>query len=300
MSTGSQEHRQINTSSLSFSQAQGYEDIPGVLRLEDLPDEARTRIWNTLYKHIEYDVQYGSMSNWIDGDWGEILRDLHSDYHGRPLENWDSDFAQNVQHLRYEITQRKFNKVFDLVQYVLRHARCPTSFVEEMRHAFKKAGVAYLIVDGPPTIVPATTEEEGQALVESIKSLEECGLKAGKVHLVESSECINRGDWAGSVRESIHAVESVARQLDSDGAKTLRAALVSIEKREALHPALKEAFIKLYGYTSDEQGVRHALLNRDVAVVGMDEAVFMLSACATFASYLSRKHATTGDSSEAT
>ena len=49
--------------------------------------------------------------------------------------------------------------------------------------------------------------------------------------------------------------------------------------------------IKLYGYTSDERGLRHPLLEREEANVGMDEAVFMLGACASFASYLWRKHA---------
>ena len=67
-------------------------------------------------------------------------------------------------------------------------------------------------------------------------------------------------------------------------------ALASLEQREALHPALKDAFAKLYGYASNEQGIRHALLDQSNARVGMDEAVFMLGACASFASYLWRKH----------
>ena len=47
---------------------------------------------------------------------------------------------------------------------------------------------------------------------------------------------------------------------------------------------------KLYGYTSDEQGVRHAFLDQESSRVGMDEAVYMLGACASFASFLWRKH----------
>ena len=115
-------------------------------------------------------------------------------------------------------------------------------------------------------------------------------LKLAALHLHNASGCIDAGDWAGSVRESIHAVESVARQLDPDASKTLGPALASIEKRGTLHPALKDAFKKLYGYTSDEQGIRHARLDPVDSNVGMDEAVFMLSACASFASYLWRKH----------
>ncbi len=110
------------------------------------------------------------------------------------------------------------------------------------------------------------------------------------MHLRKASECINRSDRAGSIQESIHAVEAVARQIAPEKTDTLTQALNSIEKRNSLHSNLKEGFKALYWYTSDEQGVRHALLDREGASVGMDEAVFMLGACASFASYLWRKH----------
>lgn len=62
------------------------------------------------------------------------------------------------------------------------------------------------------------------------------------------------------------------------------------ERAGGLHLALKRAFSKLYGYTSDEQGIRHALIDNPQANVGQDEAVFMFGACASFSSYLARKH----------
>ena len=36
----------------SFSQAQGYEEIPGPLKLEELPKDARIRIWNQFFVHL--------------------------------------------------------------------------------------------------------------------------------------------------------------------------------------------------------------------------------------------------------
>ncbi len=143
----------------------------------------------------------------------------------------------------------------------------------------------------PPTILPAVTSEEGSTVVDALRTLRQAGLDGSAAHLRAASACINAGDWPGSVRESIHAVESVARQLDPEAAQTLGPALDSLEKRGALHPVLKGAFCQLYGYTSKEQGIRHALLDRAHARVGRDEAVFMLGACAAFASYLWRRHA---------
>ena len=129
-----------------------------------------------------------------------------------------------------------------------------------------------------------------EVVVDALQTLRGSGLDGAVSHLRSASECINARDWAGSVRESIHADESVARQLDPEASRTLGPALKALEKHGSLHPALEDAFSKLYGYASDEQGIRHALLERADHNVGMDEAVFMLSACASFASYLWRKH----------
>ena len=182
--------------------------------------------------------------------------------------------------------------MFDLIQFVLRHPRCPRGFIRDMKRTFAECRLAYTIDFGPPpTIIPAVTPEEGDAVVGALRTLRDAGLDGSAVHLRKAAACINAGDWAGSVRESIHAVESVARQLDPEASATLGPALSSLEKQGKLHPALKDAFSKLYGYTSDEQGIRHALLYRANAQVGQDEAVFMLGACASFASYLWRRHA---------
>jgi hypothetical protein len=51
-----------------------------------------------------------------------------------------------------------------------------------------------------------------------------------------------------------------------------------------MHPALEKAFVALYGYTSDEGGVRHALLGEEK--VSGSEARFMLVACSAFINYV--------------
>jgi hypothetical protein len=50
--------------------------------------------------------------------------------------------------------------------------------------------------------------------------------------------------------------------------------------------SLKAAFGSLYGYSSDEEGVRHALVFSNETQVDEADALFMLGACASFVSYL--------------
>jgi hypothetical protein len=61
-----------------------------------------------------------------------------------------------------------------------------------------------------------------------------------------------------------------------------------------MHPAMKKGFTSLYAYTSDEKGIRHALLDDRAAKVDEADALFMLGACAAFVSYLINKARSSG------
>ena len=280
---------------LSFSQAHGYQKLPTPLKLEELPKEARVHIWNVFYSHIRNCRSVDLMMarpDQIEGEWEAILRQVHLWHCDRPLDEWDRRFNVIRDDLKSRIFRLPFNEVFDLIQFVMRQSECPDEFSEKIKEAFAYCRLAYTVTENkPPIVIPAVTKTEGEAIVTALSELNTAGLAGSATHLRESAECINRSAWADSVRESIHAVESVARRISPDKSHTLTQALNSIDKDDSLHPGLIEACKRLYGYTSDEQGVRHALLDRKVSRVGRDEAVFMLGACASFASYLWRKHA---------
>ena len=90
-------------------------------------------------------------------------------------------------------------------------------------------------------------------------------------------------NYRNSIKESISAVESIARVVSGRDKATLGDALKAI-KRGQLHPALKEGFLKLYGYTSDEQGIRHAMLD-EPNLTAADARYFLVS-CSSFVNYL--------------
>ena len=51
----------------SFSQAQGYEEILEPLKLEELPQDARTRIWNLFFVHLRQSMSRDDRLGW--GSW---------------------------------------------------------------------------------------------------------------------------------------------------------------------------------------------------------------------------------------
>jgi len=52
---------------------------------------------------------------------------------------------------------------------------------------------------------------------------------------------------------------------------------------------LKRGFTAIYGFTSDEQGIRHSLLEKESPTVDEADAQFMIGACSAFVSYLISK-----------
>ena len=279
---------------LSFSQAQGYEKIPEQLKLEELPEYARTNIWNCLYTSM-MECGAGQYSGSIlFGHWEDIVQSIYADLFNLPMHEWQPEFTQIGDKLYNFIQSGKFNFVFDLIQFVMRHEHCPPEFIESMKEEFEKSRLAYVITGSqegpPPTIVPIATSVDGQVLVNSIQTLHQEGLTSAATHLQKSGELINQGDWTSSIRESVHAVESVARSITPTPSNDLKSALNLLEKRHGpFHPAIKKGILNLYGYASDEPGIRHAKLNCEVSNTDIDEALLMLGICASIASFLWRK-----------
>ena len=76
----------------------------------------------------------------------------------------------------------------------------------------------------------------------------------------------------------------MARVLSGSPKATLGEALKVLERKRQLHPALKDGFSKLYGYTSDEDGIRHAML--DEPNITQADAKYFLLSCTSFINYL--------------
>ena len=70
---------------------------------------------------------------------------------------------------------------------------------------------------------------------------------------------------------------------------TLGAALKKLKDSGVIiHGALEKAFSSLYGYTSDEEGIRHGGI--DFSKAPEEDARYMLVSCSAFVNYLKDKY----------
>lgn len=147
---------------------------------------------------------------------------------------------------------------------------------------FKQEYVGYRLVNN--IIVQITDENE----IESIEKASNTEYDSVNEHLQKAIRLISnreQPDYENSIKESISAVEAMCVVIIGKRG-TLGDALKHLEdKGVSIHPSLKAAFLKLFGYTSDAKGIRHA---GDIggASSTFEEAKFMLVSCSAFVNYL--------------
>ena len=267
-----------------FSQRAGLEAIPPQLKLGEVSAALRRLLY--YYISLEIDREsYAPYSSAVFNDkWRRVATDLHVLFFKQPADKFDYGAYGNKERLNFFIQRANIGGLFDLVEFFVRHRGCSGELKRELADAFVTARAAYRVFDNK-YIAAIGTEEQAAAFERAIADAEAKNATAARKQLITAGVALRNSDWAGSVRESIHAVEAMAVRL-APGTDTLGAALKVLEQRGHLHGGLKAAFGSLYGYSSDEEGVRHALVFGDEAQVDEADALFMLGACASFVSYL--------------
>jgi hypothetical protein len=97
-------------------------------------------------------------------------------------------------------------------------------------------------------------------------------------------------DYENSIKESISAVEAMCCIITgaTGSQATLGNTLKKLEKNGVvIHNAMKVGFEKMYGYTSDADGIRHGGI--DFTNAPAEDAKYMLISCSAFVNYLIEK-----------
>lgn len=288
--------------SLTFSQRYGYEPLPKPMHLEEISDDLRREIWNHIRKLLKSKRKYsGTLGDkhlyYFPEEIKFSIERILGKAQNKAEDEVDSGYESVIDFFKKSILDLPFNKALDLIEFIL-HEELDEEFTHRIVQAFKKHGAAYQldVSRSPYHFSPQASKEQGDATRQAIETTNQAGMNGASTHLRQATEHINAQQYSDAIADSIHAVESVARVIDPKASKTLDPALDSLEKAGILkHKALKRAFITLYGYTNDEQGIRHALRDKGAPDVGLDEAMFMFGACASFAAYLTQKHRQTGE-----
>lgn len=274
-------------------QAKGVEPLPTQLQLKEISPALRAAVLDLIYREMQRDAYSESETSetYIGGNWRAILEYRHTTLLHRPTEEFDSRWKTVANEIKNLIMRGDYAQIFGFLQYVMRHPKCPRPFAKRVDGALRFAHAAYRVIDRT-TIVPVGSDAERKTIERAFADLASTEFRSARQHLRTAAEQLTAGYVSNSIRESIHAVESVVRVLEQDA--NFSKALAKLDAKVKINGAMKAGFNSLYGFTNDEKGLRHALLDAPAANVDEVDALFMIGACAAFVSYLINKSRNAG------
>lgn len=269
---------------MSFSERMGF--VPErKIQIESMDDRLQNRLYNFCIEIIgDRNIDAINMINCIIDYIGMRVDD---DINYSIIQQTLSD--KSKWYLSYDIIEyalsyyQNYNNSFDDEAYEF--------YVEELNDILKEEKSGYRMVDGK--FVPITDENELKEIQDAMHSeFDSVDQHIKKALTLYSNR--DKPDYENSIKESISAVEAMCCIITGMKGKnaTLGEALKKLEENGVhIHGAMKSGFSSLYGYASDENGIRHGGI--DFVNAPEEDARYMLVSCSAFVNYLKDKYSKT-------
>jgi hypothetical protein len=274
-----------------FSETYGYKPIKTVMQVDSMDADLRIGLWNGLAVYYWAELNTVKSFPYVAKSLVVLIAHLWIDFFIAPVDT----IPQNPSNAYEEIKKRFFSlawyEVYDFIQFVATEL-VNKDFITYCNQVLEREVSAWRFVG--KKIAPITSKEEITAIEEALKATQ--SLRPVAIHLNSALDLMldrKSPDYRNSIKESISAVEAICTLLAGTKKADLSEALKVMKKKGIrLHAALEQAFTKLYAYTSNADGIRHAMLEEPD--LHLEDAKFMLVACAAFISYLKSKSSEIG------
>ena len=271
---------------LTFEQAEGLEELPRQLKRNEMPNTLRARLLKQVTDAASAEADQVGQYFAFGPDWEGVFRSLWAGHLGIVSASFYPT-RENV----FSVLEEVFKdwpapKVYGFIQAIVRLARS-ADLSQHIAEILADQKSAYRLIDGD-TLVPFGSDQEAHTVLAALDDASAQPLPGARTHLRQSTLELSNGEFANSVRESMHAVELTLRSLT--GEPSVSKALNELARRRPLHEAFKRGIAQLYGYSSDEPGIRHPLLEKGDAGVSEEDAMVMLGICASLVTYFSRSY----------
>jgi len=273
---------------MKFSERMGYVNPRTVLQTESMDNELRVAIYNFLYGIID--------NTWDDYFWGtnnfgsSLARSIWLNYWKKLTDDFPHQAYYFMQRIKSYVLEECWYSIYDLLEFILENTdsmideETTEEVTEIINDILKREMSGYRVLN--KRVVPITDEIEITALEDALY-LPDC-FAGTREHINKALGFLSdktNPDYPNTIKEAILAVESCARVISGKDKATLSDALKILENQNKLHPALRSAWTQLYGYTSDEQGVRHAQIE-SINIVDFELAKYVVVTCSAFINYV--------------
>ncbi|WP_322547757.1 AbiJ-NTD4 domain-containing protein [Stenotrophomonas geniculata] len=275
-----------------FSQRMGLKPVRVEIQLNGMDRALRVALWNAYQGSVIGPGKNTAFSNssllmpYFRALWDELLHE--------PVDKIPQGYDSLAQDVRTYFFEIEWNDVYELLEFSLT-GTLPDYYKTMLRArispALSREMSGYRLVDNKFTAI--TDTQEISSIEEAINR--EDTPTGATLHLRTALALMSdrtNPDYRNSIKESISAVETMAKHITNNPKASLGEALNVIEKNGEMHNALRKGLSSLYGYTSDAQGIRHAMMEEDNLT--FVDAKFMLVACSGFVNFMIGKSSSGG------
>jgi hypothetical protein len=281
---------EIDKDNLPFSKRYGFEPVEIPFQTDDIDHILRTELWNAFYLFIYRRLE--NAENYSKGTYRSLHQFIWVDFFKKALDDFPGYDYEFRNFIRQNIEKGTWYKVYEFFEFVFSniedgHTYQNLEFEDYINTKLRANNSAYTLTGNK--FIPVTNEAEINELKQTQSSAEQYGLTGIQEHLNSAIELLSqkpKPDFRNSIKESISMVEVISRIIEPTE-NTLGKALNKLDKHQKISGTLKAGFEKLYAYTNDKNGIRHALM--DEQTVDFEDAKFFLIACSAFTNYLIEK-----------
>lgn len=259
---------------MKFSERYGYVKVDASLNRGIIIDSLKTRLWNVFYdsivSQVEWPLKNQQVYGFLERCWDSIFKRDVLDY--RKISDYSFTSAINGAY-----NNLQWYEIFDLIEAAIKVA--DVGLKDRFNQVLKEERSAYRIINNQ--VVEITSEEEIAEIEKVFSQPDE--LNPVKQHLNKALRNFSnreKPDYENSIKESISALESLAKLLTKN-----KGTLNSLITQLNIHQALKDSITKLYGWASDNGGIRHGSSGED-SKADEEEARFILITCSALVNYL--------------
>ena len=267
-----------------FSDKRGIKRLSNIIQIDSLNDRTRNKIYSATMELVNKTDDKRKFVEYIYEDIFSLTKN-DIPLNGQEFDIF-SDYYKNVEdEILFNLRNYEYNNVFDFIIGIIRGIKInklKNWYIKEIEKIFKEENVNYKIVGD--NIIDIIDEYQVAEIEETLKNPYDIVRK----HYNKAIEKLYQDrDYDNSIKESISSVEAMCQALTENNKATLGDALKLL--KDKIHPAMKSAFEKLYGYTSDANGIRHANgLGEGNSTYA--EAKYMLISCSAFVNYLKENY----------
>lgn len=264
-----------------FSERMGITTNPTTLQVGTMNEELKNSLWN-VFDQLIWSTKDFMVTKYGDPEMVPFSRRLWFHFYKKPVDERPHLPHEKLKIIRTKYFDYEWYQVFDFIEFILSYFKERIDIAIYLNLILEQELAGYRIIEGK--VIPITDEQEIAMLDEALKDTQFEGVGA---HLKRALELLGdrqNPDYRNSIKESISAVEGMAKIIAAKPKATLSDALKILEKSGKLHTSLKKGWESLYNYTSDGDGIRHAMLDEPNLTVA--DAKYFLLSCTSFVNYL--------------